>query len=106
MGGELKAKESFREINVKEIETVKVREVIRDVVVPKFVEKVVEKPVFKEVQVLKPVLKEETVVVEKVRVEDVTKVVTEAAISAIKEWLNSLQIVLEGEGNLRFRVKK
>lgn len=84
--GDLSPKESVQFIKIDELHTIKVVEHEKDVIVPKFVEKVIEVPVFKEVEIIRPRFKEVEVEIEvpKVREKDITEYIKEQVNLAIQ----------------------
>lgn len=102
---ELTSKENVSLLDVREIHTIKVVEHIKDVVVPNFIEKDVEVPKYREVNIDRPIIKDKEVVVEKIKIEDVTNAIINEILSRVKELIEKTQIEVVGNGVVNFKVK-
>lgn len=98
-------------VDVRQLNTVKVVETVKEVVVPKIVEKEVEveKVKYRDVVVERPKFEDLVVKVEKVKVEDVTKAIVgaieKAVDEAVKKAIEKVTIKIDGSGDVKLKVE-
>ena len=99
-------------VDVKQVDTVKIVEHVKDITVLRPVEKELEVPkiVYRDVPVERPVYQDKVVEVEKVRAQDLTsdilKVIEEKVDELVRKLLEKIELKVSGSGNFKLEVRE
>lgn len=105
MAGDLSTRVSEFKLDVRQIDTIKVVEHIKNITIYKEVSKEIEVPKYREVIYEKPVIVTKTVTTEKVKVNDVTAAVVKAATEAVVKLIQGMELKVTGDGTVKMMVK-